>query len=111
MRGQRRRQLLPLAHEPCHLLLGGLALGGHGAHPLAVGVERRVAEALADLGQAGLERMDLTLDVLETPAQLPYVLCDLAAVLRRLRAVCAWSRLRVYRRRRGRRQSRRRSRA
>src|SRR3990170_2507358 len=73
MRGERLRDLLPLAQEPGHPLLGPLALGGDRAHPLAVGVERRVAERRADLGQALLERVDLALDLLEPPPQLAHL--------------------------------------
>src|SRR6266478_6665072 len=86
MRGERGGQLLPFAHEPCHLLLGALALGGHGAHTLAVGVEGRITEPLADLGQPRLERVNLPLHLLETPAQLTHVLRDLPGALGRFRA-------------------------
>src|SRR5438128_1201556 len=86
MGGERGGQLLPFAHEPRHLLLGALALGGHRAHALAVGVERRIPEPFADLGQPSLERVDLALHVLETPAQLPHVLRDLPGALGRFRA-------------------------
>src|SRR5207245_6991839 len=85
MGGERGGQLLPFAHEPRHLLLGALALGGHRAHALAVGVERRIPEPFADLGQPSLERVDLALHVLETPAQLPHVLRDLPGALGRFR--------------------------
>src|SRR5207249_315633 len=74
MRGERGRQLFPLAHEPHHLLLGVLALRGRRADLLAVRVERRIAETLADLHEPRLERVDLALDVLETPPQLPHLL-------------------------------------
>src|SRR6266850_3664700 len=74
MRRERGRQLLPLAHEPHHLLLGVLALGRRRAHALAVRVERRIAEPLADLHEPRLERVNLPLDVLEPPPQLPHVL-------------------------------------
>src|SRR5436309_6483829 len=74
MRGERGRQLFPLAHEPHHLLLGVLALLGRRADLLAVRVERRIAETLADLHEPRLERVDLALDVLETPPQLPHLL-------------------------------------
>src|SRR4030095_11651947 len=55
MRGERRRQLLPLAHEPHHLLLGALALGGRFAHALAVRVEGRDAQTVAELGPQARE--------------------------------------------------------
>src|SRR6266850_6586484 len=74
MRGERGRQLLPLAHEPHHLLLGVLTLRGRRAHALAVRVERRITESLADLREPGLERVNLPLDVLESPSQLPHLL-------------------------------------
>ena len=63
MRRERRRELLPLSHEPHHLLLGPLALGGRLAHVLAVRVEGRVAQPLAELGQTGLKRVNLPLDL------------------------------------------------
>src|SRR5262245_13039104 len=70
MRRERRRELLPLSHQPHHLLLRPLALGGRLAHALAVRVEGRVAQPLAELGQPGLERVNLALDFPEPLSQL-----------------------------------------
>src|SRR5262249_56769765 len=100
MRGECRGQLLPLAHEPRHLLLGALALRGDRAHALAVGVEGRIAQPFADLGQPRLERVDLALHVFQAPPQLAYVLGDLSGAPRRLRTRASRGRLRSSRRRR-----------
>src|SRR6266571_2537899 len=70
---ERLRQRLPLAQQPCDLLLGRLALGGDHAYPLAIGVERRIAERRADLREPSLERADLALDLLHTPPQLAHL--------------------------------------
>src|SRR3989442_4551445 len=90
MRRERGRQLLPLAHEPHHLLLGVLALRGGRADALAVGVERRIAEPLADLRESRLERVNLALDLAEPPPQLPHLLrhpCRLPRLSRRGRGL------------------------
>src|ERR687891_2931322 len=65
MRGERGRQLLPLAQEPRHLLLGGRALAGDRPHPIAVRVETWIGEERPELLDAPLELVDLPLDVLE----------------------------------------------
>src|SRR5258705_12912730 len=88
MRRERRRELLPLAHEPHHLLLGTLALGGRFAHALAVRVEPRGAQPLAELGEPSLQRMNLPLDLPEPPSQLAHVLRHLLAAPGRPAARC-----------------------
>src|SRR2546426_2380423 len=90
MRGKRGRQLLPLAHEPHYLLLGVLALRGRRADALAVRVERRIAEPLADLRESRLERVNLALDLFQPPPQLPHLLrhpCRLPRLSRRGRGL------------------------
>src|SRR3989441_5245191 len=82
MRGQLRGEGLPLAHEPRHLLLGALPLEGDGAHALAIGVEARVAQRLPELAQPFLERVDLPLDLLQPPPQLPHLRVDAPPMLR-----------------------------
>src|SRR5262245_12298911 len=72
MRRQLHGQLLPLAHEPRHLLLGGLALAGDGPDPVAVLVEVGIAERLGQAAEPLLEIVDLALDVLQPAAQLAY---------------------------------------
>src|SRR5438034_1156700 len=73
MRGERGGQLLPLAHEPRHLLLRTLALGGGFADALAVRVEGRVTEPRAELRESSLERVNLSLDLLQPPPQLAHL--------------------------------------
>src|SRR2546425_12934629 len=83
MRGERGGQLLPLAHEPRHLLLRTLALGSGFADALAVRVEGRVTEPRAELRESSLERVNLSLDLLQPPPQLTHVLRRLPGALGR----------------------------
>src|SRR5919204_5072989 len=72
MGGELRGQLLPFAHQPRHLLLGALALRRDGAHAVAVRIETRIGERVLELTQPCLQRLDLTLDLLESASELSH---------------------------------------
>src|SRR2546428_1412720 len=73
MARQRRGELLPLAHEPRHLLLGALALAGDRRRALGVDVEGRVGQGRADLLQPRLEGADARLHLLHAAAQVAHL--------------------------------------
>src|SRR2546425_468723 len=81
---ERLHVLRPLDGE--QRLLPGVAVlaGGHdvAARALAIGVEARVAQRLPELAQPFLERVDLPLDLLQPPPQLPHLRVDAPPMLR-----------------------------
>src|SRR5947209_20577336 len=73
MGGELGGERLPLPHQPRNLLFGLLALAGDGASALAIRVQRRVSQRLAEAGQALFQRVDLTLDVVEAPTEVEHL--------------------------------------
>src|SRR3989442_4928166 len=87
MARERRRELLPLVHEPRDPLLGAPPFRRDGPRPLAIGVERGIAERRADLPEPRLERVDLRLHLLQALPQRAHLSRHLALLW--LRSGCS----------------------